>query len=87
MLIGSPVPLGFYPENTTIGSAGPATVYPAPGIPFGISFFASAFSEFELIGFAYAYEQATQTRRGRMAYPEAIPKTQLVDIMLNPVQA
>jgi len=75
------VPLGFFPDNVTIGSAGPETFYPAPGIPFGLSFFASKFSEFELVGFAYAYEQATHTRLARKAYPAAIPKTQLADIV------
>ncbi|KAF9078324.1 amidase signature enzyme [Rhodocollybia butyracea] len=50
------VPLGFYPENVTIDSAGPLTVYPAPGVPFGLSFLGTGFSEFDLVGFAYAYE-------------------------------
>jgi amidase len=83
-IVGYPivtVPLGFFPDNVTIGSAGPETVYPAPGIPFGLSFFASKFSEFELIGLAFAYEQATQTRLKRRAFPAAIPSTQLVDIV------
>ena len=75
------VPLGFYPDNVTIQSVGPETVYPAPGVPFGLSFFSTAFSEFELIGMAYAYEQATHTRLGRKAFPAAIPKTQLKDIV------
>ncbi|KAF8996738.1 amidase signature enzyme [Cyathus striatus] len=58
-IVGYPivtVPLGFYPQNVTIGSAGPLTVYPAPG-----------FSEFELIGLAFAYEQKTKTRLERKA--------------------
>ncbi|KIJ35770.1 hypothetical protein M422DRAFT_180252 [Sphaerobolus stellatus SS14] len=75
------VPLGFYPANVTIGSAGPETVYPAPGVPFGLSFFSTAFSEFELIGLAFAYEQATQTRLKRKAFPAAIPTTQLKDVV------
>jgi len=83
-IVGYPivtVPLGFYPDNVTIGSAGPETFYPAPGIPFGLSFFASKFSEFKLISFAFAYEQATHTRLQRKAFPAAIPKTQLVDVV------
>jgi len=83
-IVGYPivtVPLGFYPDNVTIGSAGPETVYPAPGIPFGLSFFASKFSEFKLISIAFAYEQATQTRLQRKAFAAAIPKTQLVDVI------
>lgn len=75
------VPLGFYPENVTIALAGPETVYPAPGVPFGLSFLGTAFSEFDLIGFAYAYEQKTQTRLARKAFAEAIPKTQLHDVI------
>ncbi|KAF8188069.1 amidase signature enzyme [Pholiota molesta] len=75
------VPLGFYPANVTIGSAGPLTVYPAPGVPIGLSFLGTAFSEFDLIGFAFAYEQKTQTRLARRAFPAAIPKTQLRDIV------
>jgi len=75
------VPLGFYPENVTIALAGPETVYPAPGVPFGLSFLGTAFSEFKLIGYAFAYEQKTQTRLARKAYLEAIPQTQLKDIV------
>ncbi|OBZ66503.1 hypothetical protein A0H81_13685, partial [Grifola frondosa] len=45
----TPVPMGFYPEDVTIGIAGPETVYPAPGVPIGLSFFGTGFSEFELI--------------------------------------
>jgi len=75
------VPLGFFPENVSIGQAGPNLVYPAPGVPFGLSFFGTAFSEFDLISFAYAYEQATQTRLARRAFSAAIPKTQLEDIV------
>ncbi|KAF9440277.1 amidase signature enzyme [Macrolepiota fuliginosa MF-IS2] len=76
-----PVPLGFFPDNVTIGRAGPETVYPAPGVPFGLSFFGTAYSDFDLIGFGYAYEQATKTRLERKAYPAAIPQTQLIDIV------
>ncbi|KAF8994510.1 amidase signature domain-containing protein [Cyathus striatus] len=67
------VPLGFYPENTTIGTSEPVTVYPAPGVPFGLSFLGTAFSEFDLIGYAYAYEQKTKARLARRAYSDAIP--------------
>lgn len=75
--------MGFYPDNVTIGLAGPETVYPAPGVPFGLSFLGTAFSEFDLIGFAFAYEQKTQTRLARKAFAEAIPKTQLKDVIGN----
>ena len=75
------VPLAFYPPNTTVGSAGPLTIYPAPGVPLGLTFLGTAFSEFDLISFAFAYEQATQVRLSRKAFPAAIPKTQLVDVV------
>lgn len=65
----------------TIGRAGPHLVYPAPGVPFGLSFLGTAFSEFDLIGFGYAYEQATKTRLARKAYGLAIPRTQLKDVV------
>lgn len=75
------VPLGFYPDNVTIRAAGPLTVYPAPGVPIGLSFLGTAFSDFSLIGFAFAYEQKTRTRLARKAVPEAIPTTQLKDVV------
>ncbi|KDQ59509.1 hypothetical protein JAAARDRAFT_205546 [Jaapia argillacea MUCL 33604] len=81
-IVGYPivtVPLGFFPSNVTIGSAGPNTVYPAPGVPFGLSFFAGAFSEMKLISYAFSYEQKTMTRLMRKAY--AYPTTQLVDVI------
>ncbi|KAF9269516.1 amidase signature enzyme [Marasmius fiardii PR-910] len=78
------VPLDFYPENTTITKSGPNTVYPAPGLPFGLNFVGSAFSEYDLIGFAYAFEQKTKARLRRRPYPEAIPKTQLKDVISFP---
>ncbi|GJJ15895.1 hypothetical protein Clacol_010173 [Clathrus columnatus] len=56
------VPLGFYPDNVTILKVKPNTFYPAPGIPFGLSFFSTAYTEFELIGMGYAFEQATHYR-------------------------
>jgi amidase len=75
------VPLGFYPNDTETKSAGPSTVWPAPGVPFGLSFMGTAWSEYELIGFAYAYEQKTKTRLQRRAYPAAILLTQLSDVV------
>ncbi|KAJ7432102.1 amidase signature enzyme [Mycena galericulata] len=83
-IVGYPivtVPLGFFPENVTIKPEGPETVYPAPGVPFGLSFFGAAYSDFDLIGFAFAYEQKTQTRLMRLAFPAAIPTTQLKDVI------
>ena len=75
------MPLGFYPDNVKTGPAGPLTVYPAPGVPIGLSFLGTAFSDFDLIGFGFAYEQKTQIRLARKAISEAIPNTQLKDIV------
>ncbi|KZP00703.1 amidase signature enzyme [Calocera viscosa TUFC12733] len=73
------VPLGFYPQNVTIQSAGPVTVYPAPGVPFGLAFLGTQFSEYKLVGYAYAYEQQTMTRlQGK---PYVVPQTQLADVI------
>ena len=41
------------------------------GLPFGISFFGSAYSEPKLIGLAYAFEQATKVRRRPQFLPTA----------------
>jgi amidase len=71
--------LGFYPPNVTIKSAGPVTVYPAPGVPFGLAFLGTQFSEYKLVGYAYAYEQRTMTRlQGK---PYVVPQTQLADVI------
>ncbi|KAF8994508.1 hypothetical protein BDQ17DRAFT_1431033 [Cyathus striatus] len=37
------VPLGFYPKNTTIGTSEPVTVYPTPGVPFGLPFLGTVY--------------------------------------------
>ncbi|CAE6437072.1 unnamed protein product [Rhizoctonia solani] len=78
------VPLGFHPQDTKPfpESQKPyETLYPAPGIPFGLSFLGTAYTEPSLIGFAYAYEQHTRTRLERRAYKEAIPTVQLKDVI------
>ncbi|KIK54075.1 hypothetical protein GYMLUDRAFT_49025 [Collybiopsis luxurians FD-317 M1] len=72
------VPLGFFPDDIEpLALNGGPTFYPAPGMPFGVAFIGSAWSEYKLIGMAYAYEQMTRTRMGRRAYPEAVPHSQL----------
>ncbi|KAJ1303810.1 hypothetical protein OPQ81_008232 [Rhizoctonia solani] len=75
------VPLGFHPDDIIVKNDRSNTVFPAPGMPFGLSFLGTAYSEASLIGFAYAYEQRTHTRLKRLAYKEAIPKTQLQDVV------
>ena len=76
------VPLGFQPDTVKATPAQP-TIEMAPGLPFGLSFLGTAFSEFKLVGYAFAYEQATQSRLKRRAFPAAIPSTQLVDVIEN----
>lgn len=73
------VPLGFQPPDLAPQPANP-TIDNGPGVPFGISFMGTAFSEFKLISYAYAYEQKTHNRLKKLAYPDAIPKIQLKDI-------
>ncbi|PPQ71502.1 hypothetical protein CVT24_006466 [Panaeolus cyanescens] len=77
------VPMAFFPEDTKTRSSGPLTVYPAPGFPLGLSFLGTAWSEFDLLSYAFAYEQETRTRLARLAFPGAIPKTQLQDVILS----
>ncbi|KZT56007.1 amidase signature enzyme [Calocera cornea HHB12733] len=75
------VPLGFYPQNVTIQASGPVTVYPAPGVPFGLSFLGTEYSEYTLMGYAYAFERKTMTRLA--AKPYAIPQTQLAEFVAS----
>ncbi|KAG6815128.1 hypothetical protein H0H93_010876, partial [Arthromyces matolae] len=84
------VPLGFFSSSTPVHPVhpgkdrkprNPQTVYPAPGLPFGISFIGTAWSDYELVGYAYAFEQKTKTRIRRRAYEEAVPRTQLRDVV------
>ncbi|KAG1740447.1 amidase signature domain-containing protein [Suillus paluster] len=76
------VPLGFQPDDVEILPATPSPLHSqAPGIPFGIAFMGTAYSEFKLISYAYAFEQATHVRLQRRAYDDAIPRTQLTDVM------
>ena len=46
---------------------------------FGLSFIGPAWSEASLIGYAYAYEQRTQTRN--KVQPYIVPSTELVDVV------
>ena len=74
------VPMGFQPDSVPASAANP-TVANGPGMPFGVAFVGTAFSEYQLISYAYAYEQATHHRLQRLAYGDAIPKTRLADIV------
>lgn len=74
------VPLGFLPPDTPLPPVEP-TRESGPNMPFGLAFLGTAFSEFRLISYAYAYEQATHTRLKVRAFPAAIPTTQLADVI------
>ena len=73
------VPLGFLEDGEESAPANPVRAY-GPGMPFGLSFIGTAWSELDLIRFAYSLEQATQTRLKRKALTEAIPKKQIFDV-------
>ncbi|KAF2649879.1 amidase signature enzyme [Lophiostoma macrostomum CBS 122681] len=82
-IIGGPivtVPLGAYPANTTVvkDSRGDLNAI-APNIPFGIAFAGTHWSEADLIGFAYAFEQRTLVRE--KVKPYLAPSTELVDVI------
>ncbi|KAI0773006.1 amidase signature enzyme [Trametes elegans] len=74
------VPLGFFPPDTPLAPAEP-TRASGPNRPFGLMFVGTAFSEPALISFAYAFEQATHARLKRRAFPAAVPRTQLSDVV------
>lgn len=76
----TPVPLGFQPASVAALAAAP-TVENAPNMPFGLAFVGTAWSEAQLLGFAYAYEQATQTRLQKRAYEGAVPRAQVGDFV------
>lgn len=78
------VPLGFQPDDVEVLPVKPSPLHTqAPGLPFGIAFMGTAYSEFKLIGYAYAFEQATHVRLQRRACDDSIPRTQLTDVMLS----
>ena len=82
-IIGAPVisvPLGSFPSNTTVVANNRGNLNAtAPNIPFGLAFAGAHWSEADLIGFAYAYEQRTNVRRKVKPYIE--PSIELVDVV------
>jgi len=84
-IVGAPavtVPLGFYPQNTTVVYNTRGTlVTQAPGIPFGISFLGGKFTEATLISLAYAYEQRTHNREKHQPY--ITPNAEIKDFVTN----
>lgn len=78
------VPLGHYPQDVQPTPLKPTPIHScAPNMPFGIAFIGTAYSEYKLVGLAYAFEQATKARLQTRAYPSAIPVTQLKDVILQ----
>ncbi|KAK4545436.1 hypothetical protein LTR36_002786 [Oleoguttula mirabilis] len=82
-LVGSPVitvPMGFYPAtwNVTLNGIG-SLVATGPNVPFGLSFMGAQFSEADLIGFAYAYEQRTMHRNDIQPY--LVPNIEISDMI------
>ena len=74
------VPLGFYPPSEPVMRNRRGTlVETGPNIPFGLSFLGAAWSEADLIGYAYAYEQRTMTRN--KVQPFIMPTTELVNVV------
>lgn len=85
-IVGAPVvtvPMGFYPANTTVtmNSFG-NLVAQAPNVPFGLSFMGKKWSEFELISYAYAYEQRSRVRN--RVQPYLVPNVELADVVGAP---
>lgn len=86
------VPMGFLPDDTVATPyLNTATVPPSnysniiydpyPGKPHGLTFASTEWTEAQLLSYAYAFEQATHVRLQKKAYAEAVPKTQLYDVL------
>lgn len=72
--------MGFYPANTSVVLNSRGTlVATGPNIPFGLSFMGAKFSEAELIGYAYAYEQRTMHRND--VQPYLVPNIEIADVV------
>ncbi|KAM3415832.1 hypothetical protein BST61_g9339 [Cercospora zeina] len=84
-IVGSPiitVPMGAYDNSTTtIMNERGNLVRIAPGVPFGLAFLGDLWSEADLIGYAYAYEQMTRHRE--KLKPLNFPKISLAVLRNN----
>ncbi|KAK5119442.1 hypothetical protein LTR85_007542 [Meristemomyces frigidus] len=82
-IVGAPgvtVPMGFYPANTTVTMNGFGNlVAQAPGIPFGLSFLGAKWTEYDLISYAYAFEQRSRVRN--QVQPYLVPNIELADVV------
>ncbi|KJZ74966.1 hypothetical protein HIM_05697 [Hirsutella minnesotensis 3608] len=80
--IGTPVvtvPMGQLPDDTKIEKLTGDLVKRGPGVPFGLSFLGRHWSEADLIGLAFAFEQATKVRQ--QLRPLVTPKRELSDVV------
>jgi amidase len=58
------VPMGVLGDDaSTVWTDDGKTIWGAPGFPLGVSFVADQWTEYELIGYAYAYEQVSKKRK------------------------
>lgn len=74
------VPLGRTADRTPVATAPTSDLLvDGPNRPFGISFIGRKWSEEQLIGMAYAFEQRTQVRRS--VKPFVVPKTELEHVL------
>lgn len=84
-LVGTPivtVPLGAASDDTPVKKETYWDVIEtAPGIPFGISFLGSKWSEETLIGMAFAFEQRTLARDKQKRH--IVPHTDLADVLIR----
>lgn len=84
-MVGTPivtVPLGAAPDDTPVQKeAFWDVIESAPGIPFGISFLGSRWSEEKLIEIAYAFEQRTLVRKTLKRH--IVPRIDLEDIIIR----
>lgn len=82
-LLGAPivtVPLGRFPDDTEVKPNGFGNLNAtAPNLPFGIAFLGDRFDEYNLIGYAYAFEQRTLVRNTITPYIQ--PTTELADVV------
>ncbi|KAG9308337.1 amidase signature enzyme [Chiua virens] len=76
------VPLGFLPDSTEPTPNPPTPLHvKSPGMPGGFMFHGHSIQRVSINRLAYAFEQATHVRLERKAFAEAIPKTQLKDVV------
>ena len=82
-IVGSPVitvPMGFYPATWNVTRNSRDTlVTGGPNVPFGLSFMGEKWSERDLIGYAYAYEQMSMHRGDILPY--IVPNIELADVL------